>query len=905
MTPERWRQIEELYHVARDRGPAVLADTDPELRLEVERLLAQHSAGKILDLPVSELLQELPITEIDDSTGAHVPSSREAFSPGAVVANRFRIVGSVGGGGMGMVYEAVDQTLDRRVAIKCAKAGHQMSLPPEVRAAREVSHFNVCKVHDLHTVTTGSGEVSFLSMEFVEGETLSERIKRDGALKRHEALGIARQICAGLGQAHRQGVIHGDLKTGNVILAKVAEGGTRAVITDFGLAKFVAPDGSRIASELGGTPDYMAPELLLGEPPSVASDIYALGVLLHAMLTTRTPQRAPAGTAESRQATTPPQAATSDATTVTMAPRIAEADRPRCLNELPQPWKDVIGNCLEPKPARRYGSAQLVVGALEPRRTALKWGGVAAVVVASGLGYWQWSESPPGEAIRLAVLPFSIERNAGADLSAVAEDIAERLSGARRNFTVITPLEARQNQVDTPEKARSILGATHALETRLTTKGVRIAAAAQLVNLDSGKAVRVLQSTYPAGQAAALAKALIGMVSVGLSLKSRAPQEPVTDIAYPAYVQGLNTFRQDPRMADEAIPLLERAIALDPGSALPYAVLALAETQKFRNGDGRQWLEHAAETAEKATGINPDSVQVLLASGLVDQLSGRYEQAVFAISRAVTLDPGNPTVWRLLAETYQLEGRDEEAVQTYRKAIESEPGGYLPYLNFGNYYYTRNQYRQAEEMYRKVTALAPRMSSGHMNLGVALKQQGRYQEAEQSLLKALSLRPSARLLLNIGAVYYEQEQYSEALRFFQESAKQGAPTAALDRNLGDAYRHLHRPKEAVIAYRAGRDMSEEEVATNPRASAARAQLALLMARLGDTQRASYELSQALATDSGNGAVTADTVQALEILKQRDRAIAILQKAPLSLLEELNRMPDLTELRRDRRFRQLF
>jgi tetratricopeptide (TPR) repeat protein len=208
-------------------------------------------------------------------------------------------------------------------------------------------------------------------------------------------------------------------------------------------------------------------------------------------------------------------------------------------------------------------------------------------------------------------------------------------------------------------------------------------------------------------------------------------------------------------------------------------------------------------------------------------------------------------------------------------------------------------------MYRKMTALAPGLASGHMNLGLALKQQGRYPESEKSLLKALALRPSARLLLNIGALYYEQERYPEALHFFQESAKQGAPPAALDRNLGDAYRHLSRAQEAANAYRAARAKSEEEVTTNPRSAAARARLALVSARLGDTHRATYELSQALSTDLNNAAVTADVVQALEVLKQRDRSIEILQKAPRSLLEELGRLPDLIGLRQDRRFQQLF
>src|SRR5438477_4472903 len=173
-----------------------------------------------VDQCVRRVSQTRSFSEGADPARAEIPVSNDDFSPGTVLADRFRIVRQVGAGGMGMVYEAIDQSLDRRIAIKCAKPGHQMSLPPEARTAREVSHFNVCKVHDLHTATARSGEVNFLSMEFVEGETLWARIRRGGPLKPSEALGIARQICAGLAQAHRQGVIHGDLKVANVILAK-------------------------------------------------------------------------------------------------------------------------------------------------------------------------------------------------------------------------------------------------------------------------------------------------------------------------------------------------------------------------------------------------------------------------------------------------------------------------------------------------------------------------------------------------------------------------------------------------------------------------------------------------------------------------------------------------------------
>ena len=826
------------------------------------------------------------------------------FSAGSLFADRFRLVREIGAGGMGVVYEARDEKLDRRVALKCAKPGHRNLLPPEVRAAREVSHFNVCKVHDIHLMPTPAGDMEFLSMEFIEGETLSGRIRRAWPLPAAEAKEIAQQICAGLAQAHSQGVIHGDLKSGNVLLAKTKGGGLRAVITDFGLAKFADPDGSNLMSGRGGTIDYMAPELLLGERATVASDVYALGVLFHVMLTGHTPKRIDSGKDVLQRPPVPKAAPGPEATTVTMGPHIDEADWQRQIEELPRPWNHVVKTCLDPKPDRRFTSAGQVAQALAPRRTFLKWSAAAATVVAAGLGYWQWTEPPAGPPVRLAVLPFSMDGNPAAGVSGVALDVADRLSGARRNFSIISPVDAQQNQVDTPEKARTILGATHVLQTRLTGSDGQLNAEVRLIDLESGKAIGTLNSVYQPGDTATLAKALIGTVSVGLNLKSRTPSESVSDAAYPDYIQGLNLLRQDPRRAGDAIPYLERAIALDPRSALPHAALALVEAQRFRNGDGPLWLERAADTVGKAAGINPDSVQVLLSAGDVDQLRGRYEPAIRAFSRAATLDPGNASAWRALTETYQLAGRDEDAIATYRKAVAAQPDGYLPYLYFGNFYFARSQYPQAEEMFRKMTVLAPALASGHMNLGLALIRQGRYQESEQSLLRALDLRPSARLLMNVGGLYYEQERYPEALHFFQESAKQGAPSAVIYRNLGDAYRHLSRPREASDAYRAAQVKSEEEITTNPRAAIAQARLALLSALLGDARRAEYELSRVLSTESGNTAMISDAVKTFEVLKLRDKSIELLQPAPRYLLEELNRQPDLRELQQDRRFQQL-
>src|SRR5258706_15374939 len=113
---------------------------------------------------------------------------------------------------MGIVYEAVDEKLERRIALKCDKAEFRKRIPPEVRNASEISHPNVCKIFEIHTASTQQGEVDFLTMEFLDGQTLAERLQ-DGPLPEAEARTIARQLCAGLAEAHRNGVIHGDLKS--------------------------------------------------------------------------------------------------------------------------------------------------------------------------------------------------------------------------------------------------------------------------------------------------------------------------------------------------------------------------------------------------------------------------------------------------------------------------------------------------------------------------------------------------------------------------------------------------------------------------------------------------------------------------------------------------------------------
>ncbi len=293
---------------------------------------------------------------IQDGRRAGSPAGAFALAPGQLLAARYRIVRPLGRGAVGEVYEAEDLELGGRVAVKIlrpeiAGSAHILQrFKREIQLARKVTHPNVCRVFDLvyHTPPEGAG-LAFLTMELLEGETLAERLARKGPLPPAEVLAIVRQIAAALAAAHAAGVVHRDLKCGNVFLVE-ATGGRRAVVTDFGLA--VSPLGGAAASltatgELVGSPAYMAPEQVRGEEPTPATDVYALGVVLFEMVTGELPFAGKSAfyTALKRLQEPPPS--------------------PRGLvPDLDPAWDAAILRCLAREPGDRFASAEEVVAAL-------------------------------------------------------------------------------------------------------------------------------------------------------------------------------------------------------------------------------------------------------------------------------------------------------------------------------------------------------------------------------------------------------------------------------------------------------------------------------------------------------------------------------------------------------------
>src|SRR5215472_9886812 len=265
------------------------------------------------DDPVSDSRAEVESAPTLDHDSAHTWSLAApippAFEHGDLVAGRYRIVRFLAAGGMGEVFEAEDTELAIRVALKTVReplSGSTVAIERfkrEINLARRVTHPNVCRLFDVgfHERRPGDrGErVTFLTMEFLSGETLSERLRRAGRLSAADALPIIEQMAAALDAAHSSHVVHRDFKSENVVLVPAPERpyGVRAVVTDFGLARTAsvvdAPATLTQTGGLLGTPGYMAPEQVEGGQVTASADLYALGVVIYEMVTGELPFSGP------------------------------------------------------------------------------------------------------------------------------------------------------------------------------------------------------------------------------------------------------------------------------------------------------------------------------------------------------------------------------------------------------------------------------------------------------------------------------------------------------------------------------------------------------------------------------------------------------------------------------------
>ena len=685
--------VEDLFEAALAQPPEkriayldVACPDSPEVRHLVRMLLiADQQAGDFLETPILS----------SSDTAAEEPTP--TFEPDRIVDGRFRIQRFIARGGMGEVYEAWDSELRERVAIKTIRPDLAQSTAVierfrrEVKQSRAISHPNVCRIHELFCDISPSGtKVWFLSMEFLDGHTLSEHIRHNGPINPAMAFDLLEQIVNGLNAAHANGVIHRDLKTSNIMLVSGTLGNLRAVITDFGLATNVLRrEGGLLESGGQGTPDFMAPEQrMTGEVTSLA-DEYALGVILCEMLTGSRPK---------------PEEAASDRSQ--LQAKLAKAVDPR--------WARVALRCLEQNPADRYEKLDDIVATLKPsRKRHWMWPAIAAaLIVLIAFGLWRLFR-PPAPSTSLVVLPL-INRTGDANLDYLGAGITEALTddlSRMPGLQVVAGSMARRYQganIDPASAAREMHAGSIVTGSFESSNG-NFRIPIELIDARSRK--QIWGQTYQ-GSASNLADmqheiatdvAYHLQIQLGSETTARLQRQYSTNpAAYDAYLKG--RFQLTKRTSDglrEAVVDFQRTLTFDPqyapalaGLADCYSLLAFygfePPTPLLKNAlkTSQQALELDSTLAEaytsralarallnydwdgaeadykRAIELNPNYVQAHAWYGLtVLTPQGREAEARAQMKYVQTADPESPVAMFGLGLIDRFSGHTAEAIR--------------------------------------------------------------------------------------------------------------------------------------------------------------------------------------------------------------------------------------------------
>lgn len=618
------------------------------------------------------------------------------FEPGELVSGRYRVIRVLGRGGMGEVFEVVDQELGERIALKTIRtdiAGDRSEelierFKREINLARKISHPNVCRIFDIgrHWCPLREGspnapqEITFLTMEFLEGESLAERLAKVHHMTPVDAFPIIAQLAAGLAAAHNAGVIHRDFKCGNVmlVLPRRGESETRVVITDFGLARTAA--AADIASALTGvgtilgTAAYMAPEQVMGATVTAAADIYALGVVIYEMVTGELPF-------------------TGDTPVVAAARRLHSAPpSPRSyVPDLPERWESTILRCLARNPTVRFPSAvditrslagDVATGPDRPTllRTRTRTGVVAGAailgVAAILLGLFfslrhptadTGSRATPLRAVAILGFKNSTGQPESAWLSTALSEMLSTELAAGGSVRVIPGEDiARMTRelalVDADSPSRQTLGRIRA------DLGVDLVVSGSFVALDdsSGPSLRVDIRLMHAGTGESLAAVpavgsqrdlfqIIAQAGVDLRrklgageltedqtarLRSSLPADPVV-AGY--YSEGLAKLRLYDALG--ARDLLETAVTADPHHPLVHAALADAWS-------ALGYANKAAAEAKLAMELSdslPDTERLVVGARYWS-ISNQWTKAMETYEALFTLAPSNLEYGLRLAE---------------------------------------------------------------------------------------------------------------------------------------------------------------------------------------------------------------------------------------------------------------
>jgi serine/threonine protein kinase/Flp pilus assembly protein TadD len=908
MTPELRARLTQHYQAAlempadqRAQFIAKVCKGNNELKNEFEALLAaNHDHADLPDTP--------PI-----NVDAPVNSTQHLFVQGELIDGRFKIVRLLGTGGMGEVYEALDLELGR-VALKTIRPSitgtpQQLSrFKKEVQLARRVSSPHVCRIHELHMTQSGADAPrnAFLTMEFLDGITLADKVRDSGSVPWREAKRIAVELCQGLQSIHEAGVIHRDLKGRNIMLA-LRNGKPCTVLMDFGIAHQLTQHSGDTSTALTrdgafvGTPDYMAPEQFAGGEVTPATDVYALGLVLYEALTGKRPFVADA----------------EDGAYTGKAKHLVRASSMQ--PGVPKLFDRVIARCLEYDPKRRYPSARAVeqdlgggsfVSWIE-QKPLLATACAAAVVLLLGavLLIPAVSERVRGIFLsssekHIAVLPFEV---AGTDPNtrALGDGLMDSLAGKLSNLDavnktlwVVPAQEVRLRKVIDPVSAMREFGATIVIEGSFERSNDVAHLKLTLIDPAKTRAIGYIDLENSTGDLAGLLDEAVTRAGRLMNISIDAPREhdtsgPAGGAAYEDYLAGIGYFARfdKPGNIDLAIAALQKAVAKDPRFALGLARLAQVYTMKYRFDSNQQSLQRAEEYCRQAAELNDNLPSTYVALASVHLLTGRHEMAVEEYQHAIELDPRDAEAVSGLANSYMKLGRVADAEAEFIKAASLRPDDWGGYNELGTFYDNLGRHNEAVAQYLRALQLTPDNAGVYENLGVAYSNSddpNMVAKAEAALKKSIELNPSYyAAYADLAFLYAGQHRFQESIAASKMAEDLEDKDHRNDKddedynvpvNLMIAYEWLKDTQKADAAGAEATEMLQHQVGIDAENAEAEATLAALFAKTGAREKSLHQIHISLALSPKNGYVLGQVADAYELMGDRKNAIVYLRQA---------------------------
>ena len=856
------------------------------------------------------------------------------------IAGRFVILQLLGAGGMGQVYKAEDCKLKRMVAIKRMAPRLQENDHDRrrfLREAQQASALNHPNVAGIYDVFEEDGEI-FLVMEYVEGTPLRVTMQARPAVGTEDFFKIASQGLEALNAAHEKGILHGDIKPENIMLTP--EG--RVKVLDFGVARRFTLAGSdeatltaaTITGVTGGTPAYMAPEVLTQKPYDGRADIFSFGLVCYEMLGGRQPFETDslAGTMASVLHTDPPPIQD-------LNPRVSPS------------VSSVIQTMLAKEPGQRYSTARDILVDLRrieqgedpvfavtraTRKTKITWkpifAATAAIVIIAGvllyiLGFQGSKKPTPASAegehdrsVTLAILPF-VPVSDDAKLTALGQGLVESLSTKLSRLTqdraldVIPADTLQQRNVTSIADARSMFGATTGLTVKLTEDGQLLRINYVIISAGTGATITADEISVPAADAFGAEDDIAQGTVKALQLKLRPEEQSQLSIhgtdkaeAYKYYLQARGYLLEYTRgeNIENAILMVGQALKLDPNFGQAKAALGEAYWRKYWLTKQNRWTQLAKSTCESAVALGNAGPAGHVCLGLVNDGTGRYAAAATEFQRAVDLDPTNEDAYVGLALADEHQGAINDAEKTYQRLVAIRPSSRLAYNSLGTFYLRRNEYDKAAAAFQRVIELAPEGYGAYVNLGATYSDMGRYSDAIDPLKKSISIRPSYAAYDNLGTAYIGLEEFADAASAYEEAVKLNPQQHVTWGNLGDARKYLGQKTQAASAYRKAEDLAGEDLKVNPRDPDVLSSLAVYSSNLGDREHALHYLQQCLQYGSNDKDVLLDAAAVYNNLNDTGVAVEWLGKAAQAgyALNLINDLPEFRNLHGNPGYQQL-